>query len=43
MEKLQVELDALLGDVEAPKWRPLLDRGRTAVDVLEEPELRRRS
>lgn len=38
VEKLEVELAALLDAVEAPKWRPLLDNtGRTAVDILEDP------
>ncbi|XP_034464266.1 placenta-specific protein 9-like [Hippoglossus hippoglossus] len=38
VEKLEVELAALLDTIEAPKWRPLLDTaGQTTVDILEEP------
>lgn len=38
VEKLEVELAALLDAIEAPEWRPLLDNaGNTAVDILEEP------
>ncbi|KAK2823961.1 hypothetical protein Q5P01_021136 [Channa striata] len=38
VEKLEVELAALLEAVEAPTWRPLLDNnGKTDVDILEEP------
>ncbi|XP_041645827.1 placenta-specific protein 9-like [Cheilinus undulatus] len=38
VEKLDVELTALLEAVEDPKWRPLLDNaGQTAVDILEDP------
>ncbi|KAM8738204.1 placenta-specific protein 9-like [Acanthopagrus latus] len=38
VENLEAELTALLDAIEAPKWRPLLDnRGRTAVDILEDP------
>lgn len=38
VEKLEVELAALLDAIEAPKWRPLLDdTGKTAVDILEDP------
>ncbi|XP_074532367.1 placenta-specific protein 9-like isoform X2 [Halichoeres trimaculatus] len=38
VDKLEVELAALLDAIEAPKWRPLLDNaGQTAVDILEDP------
>ncbi|XP_062257202.1 placenta-specific protein 9-like [Platichthys flesus] len=41
MEKLEVELAALLDTIDAPKWRPLLDTaGQTTVDILEEPSQR---
>ncbi|XP_034537509.1 placenta-specific protein 9-like isoform X2 [Notolabrus celidotus] len=41
VEKLEVELAALLEAIEAPKWRPLLDNtGQTAVDILEDPAQR---
>ncbi len=44
VEKLEVELAALLDTIEAPKWRPLLDNtGRTAVDILDDPEKRGQS
>ena len=44
VEKLEVELAALLDVIEAPKWRPLLDNtGRTTVDILEDPEQRGQS
>ncbi|XP_029306195.1 placenta-specific protein 9-like [Cottoperca gobio] len=38
VEKLEVELAALLDAIEAPKWSPLLDNtGKTAVDIMEDP------
>ncbi|CAB1443881.1 unnamed protein product [Pleuronectes platessa] len=38
VEKLEVELAAVLDTIQAPKWRPLLDTaGQTTVDILEEP------
>ncbi|XP_042358299.1 placenta-specific protein 9-like [Plectropomus leopardus] len=38
VEKLEVELAALLDTIEAPQWRPLLDNGgKTKVDILEDP------
>ncbi|XP_019946477.1 placenta-specific protein 9 [Paralichthys olivaceus] len=38
VEKLEVELAALLDTIEAPNWHPLLDNaGQTTVDILEEP------
>lgn len=38
VEKLEVELAALLDAIEAPEWRPLLDNTeKTAVDILEDP------
>ncbi|XP_038593379.1 placenta-specific protein 9-like [Micropterus salmoides] len=38
VEKLEVELAALLDAIEAPSWRPLLDNpGKTVVDILEDP------
>ncbi|AWP14397.1 putative placenta-specific protein 9-like [Scophthalmus maximus] len=38
VEKLEVEIAALLGSIEDPKWSPLLDNaGKTAVDILDEP------
>ncbi|KAK5853631.1 hypothetical protein PBY51_014769 [Eleginops maclovinus] len=41
VEKLEVELAALLEAIEAPKWSPLLDNtGKPAVDILEDPEWR---
>lgn len=44
VEKLEAELAALLDEIEAPKWRPLLDNtGKTAVDILEDPEQRGQS
>lgn len=44
VENLEAELTALLDAIEAPKWRPLLDsRGRTTVDILEDPGPRGRS
>lgn len=44
VEKLEVELAALLDAIEAPKWRHLMDNtGKTAVDILEDPEQRRQS
>ncbi|XP_070772705.1 placenta-specific protein 9-like [Enoplosus armatus] len=44
VEKLEVELAALLDAIEAPKWSPLLDNtGRTAVDILEDPGQRGQS
>ncbi|KAM9345222.1 placenta-specific protein 9-like [Symphorus nematophorus] len=44
VDKLEVELAALLDTIEDPKWRPLLDNtGRTAVDILEDPEQRGQS
>nr|XP_057913785.1 placenta-specific protein 9-like isoform X2 [Doryrhamphus excisus] len=35
--KLEAELDALLKDIQDPKWRPLLDKTGTPVDILEDP------
>ncbi|XP_044070902.1 placenta-specific protein 9-like [Siniperca chuatsi] len=44
VEKLEVELAALLDAIEDPKWRPLMDNtGRTAVDILEVPGQRGQS
>nr|XP_028279857.1 placenta-specific protein 9 [Parambassis ranga] len=44
VEKLEVELAALLDAIDAPEWRPLLDdTGKTAVDILEEPGQRGQS
>lgn len=44
VENLEVELAALLDVIEDPKWRPQLDNtGRTAVDILEDPEKRGQS
>jgi len=41
VEKLEVELAALLEAIEAPKWSSLLDNpGTPAVDILEDPEWR---
>ncbi|KAF7652575.1 hypothetical protein LDENG_00095110 [Lucifuga dentata] len=38
VEKLEVELVALLDDIESPKWRPLLDNsGKATVDILDDP------
>ncbi|XP_049456537.1 placenta-specific protein 9-like [Epinephelus fuscoguttatus] len=38
VDKLEVELAALLDAIEAPEWRPLLDNeGKTTVDILEDP------
>lgn len=37
VEKLEVELAALLDDIEAPEWRPLLENtGKTAVEILDD-------
>lgn len=42
VEKLEVELAALLDAIEAPEWRPLLDNtGKTAVDILEDPSIKK--
>ncbi|KAK2922238.1 placenta-specific protein 9-like [Channa argus] len=44
VEKLEVELAALLDAIENPMWRPLLDNiGKTHVDILEEPVQRGQS
>lgn len=44
VDKLEVELAALLDAVEAPEWRPLLDNaGKPAVDILEDPGQRGKS
>ncbi|XP_067465545.1 placenta-specific protein 9-like isoform X1 [Thunnus thynnus] len=43
VEKLEVELAALLDAIEAPKWRPLLDSRGKPVDILEDPEQRGQS
>ncbi|CAI5653374.1 placenta-specific protein 9 [Oreochromis aureus] len=44
VEKLEVELAALLDAIEAPKWRHLMDNvGKTAVDILEDPGERSQS
>ncbi|XP_075903430.1 placenta-specific protein 9-like [Nelusetta ayraudi] len=44
VENLESELAALLQAVQDPEWRPLLaSAGRTTVDILEDPEGRRRS
>lgn len=44
VEKLEVELAALLDAIEAPKWRHLMDNvGKTAVDILEDPVERSQS
>ncbi|CAJ1066938.1 placenta-specific protein 9-like isoform X1 [Xyrichtys novacula] len=41
VEKLELELGALLEVIDAPEWRPMLDNtGKTVVDILEDPAQR---
>ncbi|KAG7513130.1 hypothetical protein JOB18_048944 [Solea senegalensis] len=37
--ELEVELVALLDDIQDPQWRPLLENAGKTVDILEEPVL----
>ncbi|XP_072247557.1 placenta-specific protein 9-like [Leuresthes tenuis] len=42
--KLETELAALLEYLDDPQWRPLLENtGKTAVDILQDPEQRGQS
>uniref|UniRef100_A0A1A8HCR6 Placenta-specific protein 9 n=1 Tax=Nothobranchius korthausae TaxID=1143690 RepID=A0A1A8HCR6_9TELE len=44
VEKLDVQLAALVDAIETSEWRPLLDTtGQTNVDILEDPEQRDQS
>ncbi|KAG7274739.1 hypothetical protein CRUP_035530 [Coryphaenoides rupestris] len=39
VEKLEAELAILLDAIDAPEWRPLLDKsGKPSVDILDGPE-----
>lgn len=43
VEKLEVELVALLDRIEDPQWSPLVDStGQNTVDILEDPEQRKK-